>query len=132
MEKDVITKAKLLPEDPLSVFLKKKYSIKTSKAEREWLDSICIPKEYRQIKISVDNSFYFVDGYDPESNTVYEFYGDFWHGNPQKYHPAKINKKASKTFGQLYNLTIAKENKLMQAGYKIISIWESDWIEYSK
>jgi hypothetical protein len=124
---------KLSPEIPSDAFFKgKKYSIKTSKAEINWLDSINIPNEYRQIKISVGSTICFVDGYDPESKTIYSFYGDFWHGNPKKYHPSKINKRVRKTFGQLYNLTIAKEKKLIEAGYKIISMWESDWMEYNE
>ena len=25
----------------------------------------------------------YVDGYDPATNTIYEFLGDYWHGNPK-------------------------------------------------
>ena len=41
--------------------------------ENKWLDIFNIKKEYRQYKIDK----YFVDGYDPETNTIYEFNGDF-------------------------------------------------------
>jgi hypothetical protein len=116
----------------LNSFPSKKYLIITSKAEINWLNSIHVPIEHRQVKIIVGDDFYFVDGYDPNSKTIYQFYGDFWHGNPKKYHPSKINKKVGKTFGQLYNLTIEKEKKLIAAGYQVISIWESDWAEYNE
>lgn len=101
--------------------------VTASFAETEWLDSLNIPMEWRQIKISVGDTYFFVDAYDPATNTVYEFHGDFWHGNPKIFHPYKINKVAKKTFGKLYSATLKKENILKSAGYNIISIWEDDW-----
>ena len=46
-----------------------------SKKETEWLNSLNIPndKEHRQVMIIIDDKQYIVDGYDPESNTIYEF-----------------------------------------------------------
>lgn len=37
-----------------------------------------------------------------------------------------INKKTNKTFGELYNNTINRENILKSGGYQFISIWEND------
>ena len=72
-----------------------------------------------------------VDGYDPKTNTVYEFHGDFWHGNPVVYNPSDINNKNKKTFGQLYQETIDKENRIRQNGYNLVVIWENDfYIQY--
>jgi hypothetical protein len=98
-------------------------STHTSKAETEWLNSLGITKENRHIKILN----YRVDGYDPETNTIYEFNGDYWHGNPSIYLPDKINHRTNKTFGELHENTIKRENILRNAGYNVISIWESDW-----
>ncbi len=94
------------------------------KKENKWLDNFDIRKEYRQYRIDK----YIVDGYDPITNTVYEFNGDYWHGNPIKYEKDEINKSCNKTFGELYNSTLEKENKLKVLGYNFISIWESDFI----
>jgi hypothetical protein len=91
--------------------------------ENKWLDIFNIKKEYRQYKIDK----YFVDGYDPETNTIYEFNGDFWHGNPIKYKKDDVNIISGKTFGYLLEKTLEKENKLKQLGYNVISIWESDY-----
>jgi DNA-directed RNA polymerase subunit RPC12/RpoP len=102
-------------------------AVGVSKSEIEWLDSLFIPLEFRQVRIKIGNRPYFVDAYDRHSNTVYEFYGDFWHGNPKKYKPNAINKKVGETFGKLYEKLLNKEMKLKNAGYKIISIWELDW-----
>lgn len=97
-----------------------------SKPEIAWLNSFNIFLE-KQKSIVIDNKLFKVDGLDPITNTVYEFYGDFWHGNPSKYSPQDINNANKKTFGELYQNTINKENILKLAGYEIISIWENDW-----
>lgn len=91
--------------------------------ENRWLDSFGIKNEYRQYKIDK----YFVDGYDPITNTIYEFNGDFWHGNPDKYKKDDINPISGKSFGYLLSKTIEKENKLKKLGYNFISIWESEY-----
>ncbi len=101
-----------------------KCSYKFGKIENEWLDMFNIDKEYRQYKILN----YKVDGYDPKSNTIYEFNGDYWHGNPNKYNPENINSNNGKKFGELYEKTLEKEIKLKELGYNFISIWESDFI----
>ncbi len=89
--------------------------------ENKWLDSFnCVN---RQVKIDK----YFVDGYDPDTKTIYEFNGDFWHGNPKKYNKDDINSIVGKTFGELYEMTMKKRNNLEELGYKVISIWESDF-----
>ena len=94
-----------------------KYGIKESR----WLDSLNIKS--RQVRIGK----YIVDGYDPETNTIYEFNGDFWHGNPNKYKKDDINPICGKTFGYLLQKTIEKEKKLKELGYNIVSIWESEY-----
>jgi G:T-mismatch repair DNA endonuclease (very short patch repair protein) len=74
-------------------------------------------------------SKYIVDGYDPITNTIYEFNGDFWHGNPSKYKKFDINPISGKTFGELYKKTLEKEDNLKKLGYNVISIWESDYLK---
>ena len=101
---------------------------KVSKIESNWLDLIGIDEKFRQHRIDK----YIVDGYNPDTNTVYEFNGDFWHGNPKKYEQSEINKMLGKTFGDLYKNTIKKEKSLKEKGYKVISIWESDYKESLK
>lgn len=102
-------------------------SFRTSKTEHLWLDSFKIPKENRQIKIRINNKSFFVDGFDPSTNTVYEFDGDYWHGNPKIYKPEDVNKVSKKTFKELYEYTLNKKKLLEENGYNVINIWESDW-----
>ena len=93
----------------------------TSLIENQWLDSINVKQ--RQVRIGK----YIVDGYDTLTNTIYEFNGDFWHGNPNIYNSLDINRVSKKTFGELYENTINKEKELISLGYNVISIWESEY-----
>ena len=115
----------------------KKYGVKTnlqlltiesykaiSKKESSWLDDLKVPE--RQYIIENEDIRIKVDGFDKETNTVYEFLGDYWHGNPNVYKSTDVNKRNNKTMGELYNQTIERFNILKNKGYKIIYRWESD------
>ena len=96
-----------------------------SKKEVEFLNYFKIPnkKENRQVYILGNR----VDGYDPTTKTVYEFLGDYWHGNPQKFNTNDFNQICKKTYGSLYNNTLKKFHILLSGGYNIKYIWENDW-----
>jgi hypothetical protein len=68
-----------------------------------------------------------VDGFDSETNTVYEFYGDYYHGNPKIYKKDDVNPTTKCSYGLLYENTQKREQDLKNAGYNVISVWESDW-----
>jgi hypothetical protein len=89
--------------------------------EKEWLDSLGITER----QYPIEN--YRVDGYDPETNTVYEFLGDYWHGNPEVYDPDEYNKSCSKTFGLLFDETNKRLEHIKSLGYNIITKWENDY-----
>ena len=55
------------------------------------------------------------DGYEPETNTVFEFYGCKWHGCP-----------CSKTDKIKYNETIEREKIIKSLGYNLVSVWECE------
>lgn len=100
-----------------------------SKSETEWLDYMGVPndQEHRQVIIKIESHKYKVDGFIPKTNTIYEFNGDYWHGNPSIFDSNDLNKKSKETFGQLYDKTCLKLLNIEKSGYKVISIWESDW-----
>jgi len=100
-----------------------------SKPETIWLNSLNLPNDpdHRQARIKIGKKTFKVDGFDPTTNTIYEFNGDYYHGNPAKYPPDQINPTSKKTYGELYARTLVKEALLKSAGYKVISIWESDF-----
>ncbi len=74
----------------------------------------------------IPNTRYRADGYCKETNTVYEFHGDYWHGNPIVYAPDVINESTRCTMGELYQKTISKEQRLLEMGYNLIIKWETD------
>ena len=80
-----------------------------------------------EIKIKINKKLYKFDGFCKETNTVYEFMGDFFHGNPKTYNQNDINPLNKKTFGELYNETLKRLELIKNKGYNIITIWESDY-----
>lgn len=98
-----------------------------SKSEIRWLNYLNIPEEYRNIKIKIGKKRYNLDALDPTTNTIYEFHGDYWHGNPLIFKPEDINKNNNISFGKLYQDTIKRENELRALGYNLVIMWENDW-----
>ena len=80
--------------------------------------------------IKIDKFWYKVDALDKDKKIVYEFYGDFWHGNPEVYDHEDINKVSKISFKKMYEKTLNKESILINNGYTVISIWEKDYKKY--
>lgn len=101
-----------------------------SKMEIQFLDYINIPdtKETRQVKILSKKA----DGYDPYTKTIYEFLGNYWHGNPSMFNSNDYNKICHQTHGELYRNTLNKFKMLKNDGYNIKYIWERDWKNFKK
>ena len=51
------------------------------------MDYLDIPNDklQREVTLKVKDKVYYVDGFEPKTNTVYEFNGDYWHGNPERH-----------------------------------------------
>ena len=100
-----------------------------SNIEGLWLDSVNIPRDskHRNINLPFIEGKCLIDGFNPETNTVYEFHGDFWHGNPTKYKASDVHPLIGKPYGLLYEETLAKEQRIKSAGYNLVVMWESDW-----
>lgn len=102
-------------------------SKRISKPGQLWLDSKNIT--IREVYIKINKIKFFIDGFDKENNTIYEFLGDYWHGNLNKYKAEDRNSNNNKTFGELYSKTIERFTALKTAGYRIIYRWESSNID---
>lgn len=98
-----------------------------SKCETDFLNHVQISESYRQFPIGP----FSVDGVDKSTKTVYEFLGDYWHGNPSIYDKNKINKTLGVSFGGLYKKTFWRFGKIADAGYTIKYIWETDWKKWN-
>lgn len=71
-----------------------------------------------------------VDGFNEEKDIIFEFLGDYWHGNPILYSKNDMNTKSKKTFGILYEETFYRLEKLKMAGFTVRYIWETDYKKY--
>ena len=81
-------------------------------------------------RVTTDTNSYFVDGFDPHSNTIYEFNGCFFHGCPDCYPSNRHTKhavNADRTIEELWRATQAKEAALCNYGYNLQVMWEHDW-----
>ncbi|MGI0042038.1 MAG: hypothetical protein ACRD94_08780, partial [Nitrosopumilaceae archaeon] len=75
----------------------------------------------------IPNSNLHVDGYCQETNTIYEFYGDLFHGNPKIYNENYMTFMYVTT-GELFQKTIERENKIKGLGYNLVVMWENEFL----
>ena len=87
-----------------------------------------------------------VDGYEPESNTIFQYHGCKWHGCPcrkernsleEERRPlGRSNSGAGESQAlsaeQRYAKTIELEKKMKEQGFKIVSVWECEKPELKK
>jgi len=97
-----------------------------SKMSQKWLDAVRVSE--REVSIFAAGKKLIVDGFDQETNTVYEFFGDYWHGNPNVYNQDVVNQNNKKTFGELFDETLERLFLLRQIGYNLNIIWEEDFL----
>jgi predicted nucleic-acid-binding Zn-ribbon protein len=106
-----------------------------SRTQIEWLnfiskrDGITIIHAENEGEFSIPNTKFKADGYCVETNTVYEFHGDYWHGNPKVFDSNEFNKTTKCTFGELYQKTLDKEQQIKDMGFNLVTMWENDWDE---
>ena len=94
------------------------------------LYNIAIQHAHNKGEYRIESTAFRADGYCEETNTVYEFHGDFWHGNPDKYIESLVNPINNLTFGELYRKTIDRENCIRSLGYNLVVIWERKWDKF--
>lgn len=99
----------------------------SSRSQTQYLNYMRIPECWRKHKIRIGGRLLYPDALDAENKVWYEFNGDRWHGNPNKFDHKKLEKNSGKTFGELYQATIERENLIKSAGYTLIVMWEEDW-----
>lgn len=96
---------------------------KISKSSQKWLDSLNVPLKNREVTIYINDRIYIVDAYIKETNTIYEYFGFFWHGHPDYYDPNSINPKNKRKFGLLYTDTVNRITNIEKAGFNLVYKW---------
>ena len=66
-----------------------------------------------------------VDGYEPESKTIFQYYGCKWHGCP-------CQKERNSLEKERYSKTMNLEKKMKEQGFKLVSVWECEKPELKK
>lgn len=79
--------------------------------------------KYNEYKIP--NTRYRVDGYSKQHNIVFEFLGDIWHGNPEKYKDSL--RVYGKTMKERRQHTMKRFKEIAKLGYIIVYVWEHDY-----
>ena len=108
-----------------------------SKKQIEWLNFISKLKNISIQHAENDNEYlilntrFHADGYCKETNTIYEFHGDLWHGNPKLYDKNNTSYFGVK-YGELYENTLKREQLIRDLGYNLVVIWEYDWNKINK
>ena len=78
-----------------------------------------------------------VDGYEPESNTIFQYHGCKWHGCPCQKRKERNSLEEEliaeeRSADQRYAKTIELEKKMKEQGFKIVSVWECEKPELKK
>lgn len=98
-----------------------------SKIETKYLDYFGIPNQNRNIPVYIENQKFIPDAIDQKNKIIWEFLGDLWHGNPDKFNPNNKNPFTDELFKNLYHKTIDRLKFFRENGYKVIYIWENEF-----
>jgi hypothetical protein len=105
----------------------------------EWIDSLLIEKPNLQYVLSEEGEFKIpetnlkADVYDKDTKTIYEFHGDYWHGNPKIFDVNSLFRginnitRNEKKMGEQFWKTISKEIIIRKKGYNYGCLWESEY-----
>lgn len=99
---------------------------KISISSTEWLDSLGISGLIREYRLP-ENKRRPVDGYDPETNTIYQFHGAYFHSDPRIYRPESYNQLLKLTHGENYIRSCKLDDEIISYGYKLVIMHEADW-----
>ena len=109
---------------------------KASRIACEWIDNVSnLTGLYfshhlngGEVEIETNSGFLHVDGFNRDESIVLEFHGSKWHGDPAVYKYNDLcNPFSDETASELYQKTMQKDSLLIASGYKVISIWESEY-----
>ena len=88
-----------------------------------------------EVQVLTPAEMVFVDGFDQEINTIYEFYGCYFHGCSRCFprnRDVRRNCHKDRTVNEVYYATERKAAMLRQAGYQVIEKWDCDFNQDKK
>ena len=72
-----------------------------------------------EFSVKIGKKKIFVDGYEPKTRTIFQYYGCKWHGCPCQKERNSLDEKS-------YSKTIDLAEKMKEQGFKLISVWECE------
>eukprot|EP00854_Cymbomonas_tetramitiformis_P016494 gene16494-19584_t len=127
-----------MPENTVGILQSLTKSQNASIKENQWLDYI-VHTTSAKLVMDLDGKrnyklkylHIYVDGYDKDTNTVYEFLGSWFHADLTKYHKDDIQyqqgRRSGMTFGEVNRQTMKRLKDIKGAGYNLVYTWESEW-----
>lgn len=120
-----------MPKKPKQVFSiannGRKVRHGVSKSELEWLTRLGVPEKSKVIILF--GKTYVVDGFDPKTNTCYEYNGERFHGSHRVYKTNRNIKDSwlGKSPDELYYGTLQRYALFKSVGFKVFFVWESEY-----
>lgn len=65
-------------------------------------------------------------------NKIIEFHGDFWHAHPLLYSEDFVHPYTKKSATEIWTADYLKTQHAIDRGYRVLIVWESDFISSSK
>jgi len=91
-------------------------------------ENIYIQHAENKGEYSIPLTKYKADGYCEKTNTIYEFYGDKFHGNLKLFNEnEQCHPFSDECAGSLYIKTMQREQIIKDLGYNLITIWEREY-----
>ena len=110
---------------------KPKSSIKMAIQWLEWVahqDRIHIRHQLNNTEKCIGHRKLPVDGFNVESQTVYQFQGCNWHGHDCALNRGKeVNEKRNRPMTELLEETRANTEYIWSKGYRVVEMWECEW-----
>jgi hypothetical protein len=120
-----------IPQIPARGYTKSaKHSVK-SIAWLEWVSvsELGAPRKIQHARnggeYSIPGTRYLADGH--YGNTLYEFYGCYYHGHQCVPNRSVRNTRTRKTMAVLYSECMRREAEIKALGYEVVTIWECQW-----
>lgn len=89
----------------------------------QWLDSLGVSKLDREKVLRINNSLFKVDAFVSETNTIYEYFGIFWHAHPDYLKPGSIHPIIKIPVDIIYQKTLQKIDTITNSSYNFVYIW---------
>lgn len=97
-------------------------------------------KLHRRVKSDMESLFitdfesecrildYVVDECSENRKIVIEVNGDYWHANPDRYQPDELITYPKRVMSarEVWHRDMRRESRIREAGYRVITLWESD------